>query len=380
MTLSRRRLLHHLGAGAAAAFAAPPLLAARRHDNTGERASGGSPIRLNRNESAYGPSPRSAAAAREASTSSASRFPDEACEALRDAIARSHRVSAEQVIVGCGSTDILRKAADAFTGPQKRAVVALPTFGAMAAYARRSGAEVAQVPLTASHSHDTAAMLARCDSRAGLVYICNPNNPTGTLTRRSDLEALVQQLPAHTYIVIDEAYHDYVGGSSDYVSFIERPLDDPRVIVTRSFSKIHGLAGLRVGYAIAARQTAQLLDAQRLTDGVNAVGAMAATAALEDVEFVREMARRNADDRQEFFNQANARMLRWIDSVTNFAMLLVGRGAAQMVDHFQKNGILLPAPSAPKDEYVRVSLGTREEMGEFWRMWDHVMPSHAMSM
>src|SRR5207237_7465457 len=108
------------------------------------------------------------------------------------------------------------------------------------------------VPLSKDYSHDLAGMLARSDAATGLVYVCNPNNPTGSLTRRRDLDVFIRQLPETTYVLIDEAYHHYVGESSDYASFLDRPLDDRRVIVARSFSKISGLAGLRIGYAVAA--------------------------------------------------------------------------------------------------------------------------------
>ena len=213
-------------------------------------------------------------------------------------------------------------------------------------------------------------MLERADAGTGLVYICNPNNPTGTLTRRRDLEAFIRELPATTGVLIDEAYHDYVGASSDYVSFIDRPLDDTRVIVSRSFSKIHGLSGLRVGYAIAAAQTARRLAAGRLPGAVNVVAARAAAAALDDQEYVRSSARRNADDRQEFLNQANARMLRPIDSQTNFVLLDTEQPAAEIVERFKKNAIVLAPPFPGFEKHVRVSIGTPAAMREFWNIWD----------
>lgn len=126
-------------------------------------------------------------------------------------------------------------------------------------------------------------------------------------------------------MLIDEAYHHYAGTSSDYASFIERPADDGRLIVARTFSTIYGLAGLRVGYAVAAAPTARRLASGALADNVNAVAAKAAATALDDTEHVRLSVRRNDDDRQEFVNQANARMLRAIDSRTNFVLLGTGR-------------------------------------------------------
>jgi len=134
---------------------------------------------------------------------------------------------------------------------------------------------------------------------------------------REDIGAFVRSLPPTTSVLIDEAYHHYVSQSADYASFIDRPLDDNRVIVTRSFSKIYGLAGLRVGYAVASPQAARRLASYQLPDEVNVVATSAAVAALDDTEHVLASARRNADERQEFFNQANARMVRAIDSHTN---------------------------------------------------------------
>ena len=300
----------------------------------------------------------------------ANRYPDTESDALRERIARFHGVAPEQVILGCGSTEILRMAADAFAGPGRKVMLALPTFEAMSRVAQRAGAEVVALPLNSNYAHDLSAMLERAGAATGLVYVCNPNNPTGTLTRRRDLEAFIRQLPETSHVLIDEAYHHYVGESSDYASFIDRPVDDTRVIVARSFSKIHGLAGLRVGYAIAARETARTLASRRLSDGVNVVAARAAAAAFDDSEHVWTSARRNVDDRQEFVNQANARMLKAIDSQTNFVMLNTERPAIEVVERFRRYNVVLPPPFPRFETHIRVSIGTPAEMKEFWEIWD----------
>jgi histidinol-phosphate aminotransferase len=246
------------------------------------------------------------------------------------------------------------------------------------------------VPVKRDYTHDLNGMLARIDAETRLVYICNPHNPTGRVTRRQDLEAFLRALPATTVVLMDEAYHHYVGESSDYASFIDHPFGsgdgrvaqgepfDSRVIVTRSFSKIHGLAGLRVGYAIAPVHLARVLASRTLPDGVNVVAARAAAAALDDIEQLRRSVSRNTDDRQEFLNQATARMLR-LDSVTNFVMLDTGRGAVEVVEHFRTHGILVSGPLHGFDQAIRVSLGTPAEMREFWRVWDLLL-GHTMSM
>ena len=205
------------------------------------------PIRLDRNENPYG-APESAMAAMRESLGSANRYPD-AGDALRQKIADHHRIKPEQIVLGCGSTEILRMAADAFLLPGKKLIQATPTCPLLASFARQRGAEVVEVPLTNNHAHDLQSMLDRSDGSTGLVYVCNPNNPTGTLTARHDLEEFLRKLPATVQVVIDEAYHHYVAPTSSYASFLDRPVKDDRTIVTRTFSTIYGLAGLRSGYA-----------------------------------------------------------------------------------------------------------------------------------
>jgi histidinol-phosphate aminotransferase len=318
------------------------------------------------------------AAIREAAVNAVSRFPEQEAEALRIRIARVHGVPADRVVLGCGASDVMRMAAEAFLGPQKRLVTARPTFDAMCGLAERAGAEVIAVPLAADYSHDLNSMRRRVESATRLVYICNPNNPTGTLTRRQEIEAFIASLPDTTHVLIDEAYHHYVTRSAHYASFIDRPVNDDRVIVVRSFSKIHGLAGLRLGYAISSPATARRLAAHQLADGVNSVAAKAAAAAIEDSDDVLDAVARNVDDRQEFFNQANGKMLRVIDSHSNFVMLNTSRPAAEIVEHFAKHDILLPPPVPEFPEHVRVSLGAAADMLEFWRVWD-MLGIHPMS-
>jgi histidinol-phosphate aminotransferase len=347
-------------------------LRAARDGRLGEPSRAGEPIRLNRNENPYGPSENVIATMRDTALTAASRYPAVEAEALRRRIAAFHRVGPEHVVLGCGSSEILRAAIDAFVGAHQKLVAAVPTFESIAGWAQRAGATVVGVPLRRDYTHDLNGMLACVDADTRLVYICNPHSPTGRVTRRQDLEAFLRELPPTIVVLVDEAYHHYVGESSDYASFIDRPVDDSRVIVTRSFSKIHGLAGLRVGYAIASAHTADVLSSHTLSDGVNVVAARAAAAALDDTGYVRTSVNRNTDDRQEFFNQATARMLR-PDSVTNFVMLDTGRGAVEVVEHFRNHGILVSGPFQGFDQNIRVSMGAPADMREFWRVWDLII-------
>jgi histidinol-phosphate aminotransferase len=380
MPISRRYLLRRLGAGAVTSAAISPIQGFCFSEvwprSRADLRAG--PIRLDRNENAYGPSERAIAAIWE-ERNFANRYPDSECDCLANRIAQIQGVAPGQVVLSCGSSEILRLATVAFLGPGKKLVMASPSWSPIADFARSTGAEVVAVPLNKEYAHDLTAMLARIDSSTGLVYVCNPNNPTGSLTRRDDLINFIHRVPSTAYLVIDEAYHDYVGETPQDASLIDQTVDDGRVIVTRTFSGIYGLAGLRIGYGIAAPRTAGLLAAGRLPLGVNLVAARAAAAALSDAEHIRVCAKRNSDDRQEFLNKVNARMLRAIDSHTNFVMLNTGQRAEGVVEHFRKNSIILPHPFPPLDKFVRVSLGSREDMQEFWRVWD-LLPAHEMSM
>ena len=379
--ISRRSLFRQLGAGAAATLSIPSLAraASAGTGSASDSSVTAGPVRLHKNENALGPSAAVIAAIRTAGASVMSRYPDTPDAELRRRLAVHHNVSVDQIVLGCGSDDVLGLVVKTF-GSGRHVIVADPTYEGFVERARRSGAEIVRVPLRSDYAHDLDAMLARADGSTGLVYICNPNNPTGSVTRRRDLESFIAKLPASVIVVMDEAYHHYVGGSSDYASFIDRPLNDRRVIVTRSFSTVHGLSGLRVGYAVASSQTAAHLEASGLTNNLNAIAAVAAVTALDDTAYVDAMARRNANDRQEFYNQANARMLRVVDSHANFVLLNTGHPADDMVAHFRKNGVLVAGPFPSFGKHIRVSMGSPEEIREFWRVFDLLPPSHVMTM
>ena len=222
-------------------------------------------------------------------------------------------------------------------------------------------------------------MQARVSASTTLVYICNPNNPTASLTPRKDLENFIGKLPASTFVVIDEAYHQYAGQSAMYSSFIDHPVDNAQVIVTRTFSKVYGLAGLRLGYAVASPNTIQKMRRFASQDNINTVVIQAAAAALDDVEAVNDAVRRNTDDRQEFFNQALARALKPIDSHANFVMMNTFHPAEEVIQYFRKNHVLIGRSFPAMNTYIRVSLGRPEEMERFWQAWDMLpYPKHTM--
>jgi histidinol-phosphate aminotransferase len=392
MSISRRTLLRNIGAGAIVGAAAPalrglalaPAMEAALWGNSAPAqpapAAGSvlvEPVLLYRNENPYGPSEKVLAAMRE-SAAGGNRYPRTEYDTLLDRLAALHKVKREQIVLGCGSGEILCMAAMAYLKPGKKLVEAAPTFPALGKLAQTAGIEVADVPLNNRYEHDLPAMFDRVSPSTGLVYIVNPNNPTGTLTPRKDLEAFIAKLPAGVMVLIDEAYHHFVAPGSDYESFLERPIGDPRVIVARTFSKIFGLAGMRIGYAVATPETAKRLAAGFPGWSVSVVSARAASAALDDVDYVRIGIQRNGVDRQEFMKQANARNLHPIDSQTNFVMMNPQRAPDDVIKFLKERNILIGPKYPVLDKYVRVSLGLSGEMKIFWDAWDQMPPAAKM--
>jgi histidinol-phosphate aminotransferase len=327
------------------------------------------PVLLNSNENPYGPWPslkQKMAAALELGH----RYPDAPCERLAEKIAELHRVSADQVIMGCGSSEILRVCAEVFGGPGKTLVQASPTFESLGHYAETRGTKVRAVRLNSKFEHDLENMGPASGEKVGLVYICNPNNPTASITPRKSIEAYVKTLPPDTYVLIDEAYHHFALGSPDYVSFLDQPVNDPRIIVARTFSKIYGLAGIRLGYAVAQGDTAKKMQAHSSYDNVNIVAAKCGIAALDDAAGLAAAIKRTENDRAEFIGQAQKRKIAMVPSQGNFVMIETGKPVRKVIDYFKSQNVMIGRPFPPLDTHARITLGTPTEMQAFWKAWD----------
>jgi len=381
MAIKRRNFLKQLTSGvvASAVLASDGLDATPAGVQLERKTSGEPRLRLDRNENAYGPS-RKVLEAIHAEFHQINRFPAEGENVLAEALAEVHDKKKEQILIGAGTNAILQVAAAFYLGFRKKLILGTPSYGALEQYARALGADVEAVQLRKDHSHDLEAMLAKVDKNTGLIYICNPNNPTSTLTERSEIDSFLEKLPGSVSVIIDEAYHEYAGGSGAYISLIDNPPKPrPGLIVLRTFSKVFGMAGLRLGFAISDADTSEHLTSVQPLFAVNRLALTAGVAALGDSQHVADSLRRNRDDRQEFVNQVNARMLRVLDPHANFACLNVMRPALEVLTHYQKHNIRLGPyiPSMPN--YIRVSFGKPEEMKEFWRVWD-LLGAHPMAM
>ena len=319
-------------------------------------------IKLASNENALGPSPKALAALRKAA-GSLHRYPDATCAALKTKLARRFRLAPSWFIAGNGSDEILVLALRAFVDPGDEVLVAEPTFLIYALQAKACGARVVSVPLR-NFRYDLAAMRAAVTSDTKLVFIANPDNPTGTYVTISELEAFLRGLPEQVVVVMDEAYYEFVD-AKDYPRTVNY-LNEAPLIVTRSFSKAYGLAGLRVGYGLARPPLIRAMDAVREPFNVNALAQAAAVAALDDAAFLRRTRRMTEEGRRYLARQLSGLGLRVVPSVTNFLLVDVGPGASSIAKGLLRKGVIVREMSAWKLQgFLRVTIGTMPENRRF---------------
>jgi histidinol-phosphate aminotransferase len=347
LSFSRRTFARALGAGAILA-AVPKLTLAKTPPMLD--------VRLNSNENPYGPSPAAMRAMTDA-LQLAPRYPDELNDELADAIAKLHGVNTDQVLLGDGSSDVLRLAAAAFSGPGKKVITADPTFESIGMHAVRYGAEVVKVPLTASHAHDLGKMTG-----GSLVYICNPNNPTATITPKAALRSYIEALPRSTYVLVDEAYFHYAT-SPDYESLIPLVAAHPNLIVARTFSKIYAMAGIRVGYAIAQSATIERLRDQQQWDTMSVVALTGAKASLADPDHVPLARKRNSDTKAWLASELKQYEI--LPSEANFVMIDVRNNVKPMIGKMHIEGVRVGRLFPAMPHHMRVTIGTPEEMKRF---------------
>ena len=356
--LSRRAFGRFIGGGLAAT-SLPAVITTGGSSGAAAQAPGGV-VRLSANENPYGPSPAALRAMREA-FALAWRYPDEAVDGLRAELAKAHGLPKEWFLIGDGSGEILKLAASAFTGPDRSLVTADPTFEAISVHARVQGTEVAAIPLDAQFAHDLEKMAAE---EAGLYYLCNPNNPTGSITPKAKVRAFLDALPKDANVLVDEAYHHYAD-SPEYESVLPLVSTHPNLLVTRTFSKIYGMAGLRLGYAVAQPPLIQKLAEHAAWDTANIIALAAARASLGDTAYVTEGRRRNAATKAHVVAELGRLGYQVVPSQTNFILIDIRREAKPAIEALAARGVQVGRlfPALPK--HLRVTIGTPAQMKRF---------------
>jgi histidinol-phosphate aminotransferase len=324
-------------------------------------------IKLASNENPLGPSPLAIAAATKALAQS-ELYPDGGCFALRQKLAARHGLASEQFVVGNGSNELLELLGHVFLRPGDEVVMGAPAFIVYKLVALLFGARAVEVPLV-EHRHDLAALARAITPRTKLVFLPSPNNPTGTANTEAEILAFVRALPEHVVFVFDEAYAEFLDNPPDL-----RPLiaEGRKVIGLRTFSKIYGLASLRVGYGYASPELASLLNRVRQPFNVNAIGQAAALAALDDEAFVTRTRAANAAGLRQLEAGFTARGLEWVPSVANFLLVKVGDGARGFAE-LQKRGVIVrPMKPYGMAEWLRVTVGTEAQNARLLTALDEV--------
>jgi histidinol-phosphate aminotransferase len=368
IAISRRRFAQLLGVGTAGALVRPTLSFAQGSPRVADPKVTGI-IRLSSNENPYGPS-LNALQSMSDSFGVACRYPDKNSEALVEALAKLNGVPTEQILIGDGSGEILKLCADAFTGPSGKLVAADPTFESILEHAKTNGAEVVKVPLTPTYSHDLVKMGAA--AKNGLIYVCNPNNPTASITPKKELSDFIAKTPGETRILVDEAYFHYAD-SSDYESVIPLVKDHPNLIVARTFSKIYGMAGLRCGYAIAQKEAIARLRPHQPWDSVNCMALAAAGASLDDAEQIENGRRLNTDVKNFVSGELDRMGYKLVPSQANFVMFDIKRPVVPVIQALTQRDVQVGRLFPTMPNHMRLTIGRKNEMESFLSAFRAVM-------
>jgi len=328
------------------------------------RAPGGTlgAVKIDANENPYGPSEK-AIQAIQRSFGLSGRYANNTPE-LHRALCSHHQVDSGMLEVGYGSSELLKMAVEAFLGPGKNVVTAQPTYEAPSRYGATYGAPTIRVALDAKYTHDLNKMRAAVTDKTGMLYICNPNNPTATIVSAQGIRNLVDSMPPDVPVVIDEAYHHYVDDPT-YASAIALAKQGKAVVVMRTFSKIYGMAGLRMGYAVGRGDLIGRMSQYKIWLNTNTLTVAAALASLEDKEFVEKNRKLNAGTRQFVEQQVNKMGLGYIPSQANFLMIDLKRDMGPVVGALRTRNIFAGRPFHPLRQHLRVTMGTMEEMQRF---------------
>jgi histidinol-phosphate aminotransferase len=313
-------------------------------------------IKLASNENPFGPSPKAVAAAMEA-LKHGELYPDGGCVRLRAKLAERWGLRADQFVIGNGSNELLELVGHVFLGPGDEAVMGDPSFAVYKLVTLLFGATPVEVPLV-NHRHDLDALRAAVTPRTKVVFLPSPNNPTGTTNTEAEIVAFVRSLPETVVFVFDEAYAEFLEKAPDL-----RPLiaEGRKVICLRTFSKIYGLASLRVGYGYMSAEAASLLNRVRQPFNVNAIAQAAALAALDDADFAQMTARQNRVGLEQLYAGFRKLGLEYVPSEGNFILVKVGDGAG-VFTRLQARGVIVrPMRSYGMPEWVRVTVGTKEQ-------------------
>ena len=317
-------------------------------------------VKLASNENPLGPSPKALAAMREALERSHF-YPDGGGWALRGAIADKLGLDRENVVLGNGSNEIIEFLGHAFLRPGDEVLTARHAFAVYTLMAQLFGAKTVEVPDPA-FTHDLEAMLVSISRRTRQIFIANPNNPTGTMVGQREIDRFMDRVPDEVLVIFDEAYYEFLDNPPDVLKFVRAGRN---VVVMRTFSKIQGLAGLRIGYGVASRELAEVLQKTRQPFNVNSIAQAAALAGIQDEEHMRKTRELTKEGREFLQREFSSMNLEFVPSSANFVLVRVGDGD-EVFRSLLRRGLIIRAMRSYKlPEWVRVSVGTTDQNERF---------------
>jgi histidinol-phosphate aminotransferase len=331
-------------------------------------------VKLASNENPLGTSPKALAAIAGA-LPELNRYPDGGGYRLRRALARRHDVGLDQIILGNGSCEIIEMLARAYLADGDEAVISQQSFVMYELAVNQVNGRPIAVPTAAGRRHDLVAMAAAITSRTKLIYVANPCNPTGTLSTRKEVDGLLAAVGDRVLVVLDQAYQEYVD-RPDFPDGLADLKAGRNVIVLRTFSKIYGLAGLRIGYGIASPEVISTLNRVRSPFNTSSLAQAAAMAALDDDEWATASRRHNVEELDFLQQELAQRRIRFTPSVTNFVLIEFASDVRELFVEFQRRGVIVRPVSGPGlDNCARVSVGTRGENERFLVALDQLVPA-----
>ncbi|MFK5913787.1 MAG: histidinol-phosphate transaminase [Woeseiaceae bacterium] len=324
-------------------------------------------IKLASNENPLGPSLKVLAAIKN-ELAELSRYPDGNGFALKSVLAKKYSVDEKQITLGNGSNDILEILTRAFVTPEHEVIFSQHAFVVYPIVTQAVGAKAVVVPAN-NWGHDLDAMQQAITAKTRVIFIANPNNPTGTWLGNNEITSFLQSVPENVLVVLDEAYFEFAdndASAEDYPDGIALSKQFPNLIVTRTFSKAYGLAGLRVGYSISNNQVADALNRVRQPFNVNSLALKAAEIAIDDIDYLQQGIKLNADGMSFLMSAFNDMNLTYIPSIGNFICVNVGDNAMKVYDNLLYQGVIVrPVTNYEMPEYLRITVGTEKENERF---------------
>lgn len=330
-------------------------------------------VKLASNENPYGSSPKAYEAISNA-VKGVHLYPDARSWSLKEQLSQSFDVGTERILVGAGSDEIIGVLGLMFLDPSSNIVVGNPSFIRYDSAAKLAGSEVRKVELDSEFCHNLSAMANQIDEQTRLVFVANPNNPTGTIVRDSELRSFARDLPETCVLILDEAYFEYAQESDQYPNGLQMLKEGMRVIALRTMSKGYGLAGMRIGYGFADPEVVRAYDSTRAPFDINVLAQSAAIASLKDQSFLSQTLKNNAYERDRFYHEMKELGLDVIASQTNFVCVNVQGSGIEIFENLMAQGFIVrPGEPLGLPGFIRVSLGTSGEMTSFYEAFKLVM-------